>query len=126
MWADEYGAQMALNNLIDNAVKYSPAGSTIKVQAEADTDGFIILSVKDQGMGIAPEYQARIFDRFYRIDGSDAQSVYGQGLGLYIAKRLVEAMGGEIWVESEVGKGSQFAFTLPKMEDYNEGDSTGS
>jgi PAS domain S-box-containing protein len=126
MWADENGAQMALNNLIDNAVKYSPSGSTIKVQAEADTDGFVIISVQDQGMGIAPEHQARIFDRFYRIDGSDAQSVYGQGLGLYIAKRLVEAMGGEIWVESKVGKGSRFAFTLPKMEDYNEGDSTGS
>jgi PAS domain S-box-containing protein len=125
MWADENGAQMTLNNLIDNAVKYSPAGTTIEVQAKADTNGFVVISVQDQGAGIAPEHQARIFDRFYRVDGSDAQAVYGQGLGLYIAKRLVEAMGGEIWVESKVGQGSQFAFTLPQMEDYN-GDSAGS
>lgn len=120
MWADENGTQMALNNLIDNALKYSPPGTTITVTAEADTNEFITISVQDQGPGIAPEHQTKIFDRFYRVDGSDAQSVYGQGLGLYIARRLIEAMGGEIWVESDLGQGSQFTFILPQMEEQHE------
>jgi signal transduction histidine kinase len=75
-------------------------------------------------VGIGPEFQTKIFQRFYRIDGGDAQRVYGHGLGLYIAGTLVEAMNGEIWVESEVGKGSYFAFCLPIMEEGSEGKDT--
>ncbi|MGB9899057.1 sensor histidine kinase, partial [Thermanaerothrix sp.] len=75
------------------------------------------ITVIDQGRGIAPEDQPYLFDRFYRADAGDAQTVYGHGVGLYIAKILVEAMGGKIWVESELGKGSRFTFTLPLAEE---------
>jgi PAS domain S-box-containing protein len=126
LWADENGTQVVLNNLIDNSIKYSSPGARIEITAEAAEEGFVTIAVRDQGPGIAPEHQSRIFERFYRVDGSDSQSVYGQGLGLYIARRLVEAMGGEIWVESELGEGSRFAFTLPMMERYRERHDTDS
>jgi two-component system sensor histidine kinase VicK len=74
------------------------------------------VSVEDEGAGIRPEHQTKVFDRFYRVNGSDSQSVYGRGLGLYIAKQLVDAMGGQIWVESARGEGSRFTFTLPEEE----------
>ena len=74
------------------------------------------VTVADQGPGIPVEKQARIFDRFYRVDGGDSQQVYGYGLGLYTARKLVEAMGGRIGVTSEPGRGSRFAFALPAPE----------
>jgi signal transduction histidine kinase len=80
---------------------------------EATPDERVLVSVKDQGKGIPAEAQTRIFERFYRVDGGDAQVVYGHGLGLYITKILVNAMEGDIWVESEPGQGSQFTFNLP-------------
>jgi len=120
LWADEVGTQTVLNGLIDNAVKYSPTGTSIELTVEPCGDGCITIAVQDKGPGIAPEHQSKVFDRFYRVDGSDARSVYGHGLGLSIAKQLVTAMGGEIWVESEMGKGSRFAFTLPMMEKSDE------
>jgi signal transduction histidine kinase len=126
LWADEVGTQTVLNGLIDNAVKYSPTGTSIELTVEPCGDGCITIAVQDKGPGIAPEHQSKVFDRFYRVDGSDARSVYGHGLGLSIAKQLVTAMGGEIWVESEMGKGSRFAFTLPMMEKSDERDSAGS
>jgi signal transduction histidine kinase len=118
--ADEGAVQTVLDNLIDNAVKYSPPDSRIEVAATEGPDGNVTVSVEDEGQGIAPDHQTRIFERFYRVDGSDAQRVYGHGLGLYIARRLVEAMGGKIWVESEQGKGSKFAFTLPPKPEEEE------
>ncbi len=120
VWADENGFHSVLNNLLDNAVKYSPKGSQIDVRLTTGPHRTVIVSVKDQGKGISPEHQPKIFDRFYRVDGGDSQSVYGHGLGLYICKNLVEAMHGMIWVQSELDQGSQFAFTLPVMEADNE------
>jgi signal transduction histidine kinase len=111
--ADEDAVHTVLDNLIDNAVKYSPPGTTVAVRAARGENGYARISVEDEGPGIAPERQNRVFERFYRVDGGDSQRVYGHGLGLYIARRLVEAMGGRIWVESEEGGGSRFAFTLP-------------
>ena len=124
VWADENGFRTVMNNLVDNAVKYSPPNTKIDIYVKQASKGFITCAVQDQGVGIGPEFQTKIFQRFYRIDGGDAQRVYGHGLGLYIAGTLVEAMNGEIWVESEVGKGSYFAFCLPIMEEGSEGKDT--
>ena len=121
VWADENGFKTVMNNLVDNAVKYSPSNTNINIFVKQASKGFITCAVQDQGVGIGPEFQTKIFQRFYRVDGGDAQRVYGHGLGLYIAKTLVEAMNGDIWVESEVGKGSYFAFCLPIMEEGSEG-----
>jgi signal transduction histidine kinase len=99
-------------NLIENAIKYSPAGKII-VQTQAEGNDTIV-SVIDQGIGIPAEKQKMIFDRFERVKMEKGSRERGLGLGLYIAKMLVEAQGGAIWVESEEGKGSTFNFTLLK------------
>jgi PAS domain S-box-containing protein len=117
IWADEHGVATVLANLIDNAAKYSPSGSEIVLGVQEGPAGCATFFVRDQGPGIPPEHTSRIFERFYRVDGSDAQQVYGHGLGLYISQRLVEAMGGEIWVTSEAGAGSRFAFALPVLQE---------
>lgn len=123
VWGDEKEVRVVLNNFLDNAVKYSAAGTKIEVRITQDRGGYVTVYVEDQGIGISPAHQVKIFERFYRVDGSDAQKVYGHGLGLYVAKRLVEGMRGQIWVESELGVGTRVAFTLPVMEgDYAEED----
>lgn len=97
-------------NLLSNALKFSDPGTPVLVRAR-QTDGEVEVSVADHGPGIAPEDVPHLFERFYRAPGD--RKTEGIGLGLYIARRLVEAHGGRIWVESEVGKGSTFSFTLP-------------
>lgn len=114
VWADEYALATVLNTLIDNALKYAPADPVTTISVEQG-DRLVTITVSDRGPGLAPEHHARIFDRFYRVDASDAQHVYGHGLGLYLASRLVQAMGGDIWVTSEVGEGSHFSFTVPRL-----------
>lgn len=104
-----------LTNLIDNACHYTPAGGQITVSAQA-RDNFLQVSVADTGIGIASEDREKIFERFYRADHPLVQEVAGTGLGLHIAKSLVEMHGGAIWVESELGQGSTFSFTLPLAE----------
>jgi PAS domain S-box-containing protein len=110
--ADYERARMVLTNLVSNAVKYSPEGGVIRIGARAEGD-FAIIFVSDQGIGIAPEDQERIFERFFRVDNRLRRSTQGAGLGLYLARSIVEAHGGRMWVESQVGKGSRFFFTLP-------------
>jgi len=102
----------ALHQLLDNACKFSPGGSTATVTAEVTQDATII-SVADQGIGIPPEEHTRIFDRFYQVDGSIARRYGGTGLGLAIAKEIVEAHAGHITLESTVGEGSVFRVWLP-------------
>lgn len=102
-----------ISNLIDNAIKYTPSGGKIEVKVE-NTDKGIKVSVKDTGIGIAKEDLPRIFERFYRGDKSRNLSLGGMGLGLSIVKHIVEAHGGKVGVESEIGKGSTFYFILPK------------
>ncbi len=109
--ADPDRVREIIANLIDNAIKYSPAGS-IDVSLLADKD-FVTLSVEDKGIGISPEDQKHLFQKFYRVNNSFTREIGGTGLGLYIARNLVEQFGGRIWVEAAEGKGSIFSFTLP-------------
>ncbi len=110
VWADPDRLDQVLVNLLTNAVKYSPRDSTVTIKGRLlDHPRQVVVHVIDEGEGIAQEHLPHIFDRFYLTEHSRK----GVGLGLYICKRLVEAMGGEIWVVSEVGRGSTFSFTLP-------------
>lgn len=110
--ADEERLRMVLANLLSNAVKYSPEGGIIRVGGWVEGDQAIIY-VSDQGIGIAPEDQPRIFERFYRVDNTLGRQTQGAGLGLYLARAIVEAHGGQLRVESQPGRGSRFIFTLP-------------
>jgi signal transduction histidine kinase len=99
-----------LNNFLTNAIRYSPAKSTITVEVKkAKLE--ISFSVSDQGQGIEESYLSRIFERYYQVPGRSDKK--GSGIGLAICKEFVEAMGGRIWVNSQVGKGSTFGFHLP-------------
>jgi PAS domain S-box-containing protein len=99
-------------NLVSNAIKYSPDGGTIRLGGWPEGE-FAVAYVADQGAGIAPEEQEAIFRRFYRVDNRLRRETQGSGLGLFLARAIVEAHGGRVWVESQLGKGSRFMFTLP-------------
>jgi len=101
-----------LQNLLDNAIQYTLPGGEITLKAEARSDE-IIVTVSDTGIGIPKADQPRIFERFYRVDAARSREAGGTGLGLSIAKHLVEAHGGRLWVESELGQGSRFHFSVP-------------
>ncbi|HEX9104736.1 MAG TPA: ATP-binding protein, partial [Polyangia bacterium] len=100
-----------LSNLVGNAIKFTPSGGSIHLAAEAWGD-MVRIAVRDDGPGIAPELIPRIFDRYLHV--AQRESRHGAGLGLYIAKGIVENHGGRIWVESTLGRGSTFFFTLPQ------------
>ncbi|HZB96857.1 MAG TPA: ATP-binding protein [Herpetosiphonaceae bacterium] len=110
--ADESRIQMVLSNLLTNAVKYSPEGGVVRIGGWVE-DSEVLVYVSDQGIGIAPEDRERIFDRFYRADNSLSRATQGAGLGLYLAKVIIEAHGGRIYAESQPGGGTRFVFTLP-------------
>ena len=110
--ADSQRVRQVLHNLLDNAMAHTPRGGRVTVRAEHRGDQ-VEVSVADTGEGIPAAELPNIFERFYRVDKSRARATGGHGLGLTIAKRLVEAHGGTIVVQSEVGRGSRFAFTLP-------------
>ncbi len=114
VWADPDRVRQVLVNLLSNAVKHSPSPSTIQLRGHRlDDPPRVVLHVQDGGEGIASHHLPRIFDRFYLTE----KSKKGVGLGLYICRELVEAMGGKIWAVSEVGEGSTFSFTLPANAD---------
>ncbi|HEY9787549.1 MAG TPA: ATP-binding protein [Candidatus Obscuribacterales bacterium] len=110
--ADPDRIVQVLVNLASNAIKFSEAGTTVTLSA-LEQDGMVEVRVKDEGRGIPQSMQSGIFDRFRQIEAADASEKGGSGLGLSICKAIVELHGGAIWVESEEGKGSTFAFTLP-------------
>jgi signal transduction histidine kinase len=107
--------QQVFDNLLGNAIKFSPQGGHITVTVE-DIGEMEQVSVSDEGVGIPEDQQERIFERFYQVDGSARRRFAGIGLGLTIAKRIVEAHGGEMWVKSAPGEGSTFYFTIPKCQ----------
>ena len=113
LWGDPERLKEVLANLVSNAVKYSPDGGTVWVGGRADQAGATIY-VADQGIGIPPEEQNRIFERFHRVETGLHRRTEGAGLGLYLVKAIVEAHGGRVWVESAPGRGSIFMFTLPR------------
>jgi signal transduction histidine kinase len=110
--ADPDKLRQIMVNLVENAIKYSPDGGRIEVCLDR-AGSALRFTVRDQGIGIAPDEQARIFERFHRLDPNMTRGVGGTGLGLYICRELVQRMGGRIWVTSREGKGSTFAFELP-------------
>ncbi len=97
-------------------MQYSSPGSTISVEA-SEVGDYVVISISDEGVGIPPEHQQHIFERFYRASTNGSRQVYGHGLGLYICKRLVEAQGGRISVHSQEGVGSRFSFTLQRFKE---------
>jgi PAS domain S-box-containing protein len=113
--ADRERIQEVVLNLLDNAVKYSPRGQRIRVTGKVE-DNTVTVSVSDKGQGIPLREQERIFERFQRLEGADVRRTQGAGLGLYICRAIVEAHGGRLWVQSELGQGSKFSFSLPLEE----------
>lgn len=101
-----------VSNLVNNAIKYSPDGGTVILSSRAE-EGFALISVTDTGLGIPQDEIGHVFERFHRVRSGAAQSIPGTGLGLTIVKQIVEMHGGKIWVESAVGHGSAFHFTIP-------------
>ncbi len=113
--ADRQKLHLVLANLLSNAIKFTPEGG--RIQVEVETKGNEVwVSVRDTGIGIPPREQERIFDRFYQVEPSLTRRFEGMGLGLSIAKGMVELHGGRIWVESVEGMGSSFTFALPLLE----------
>jgi two-component system phosphate regulon sensor histidine kinase PhoR len=116
--ADRTRVEHVLLALVHNAIKFTPPGGTIQARVEAD-GAFARFSVEDTGTGIPVEDLPRIFERFYKVDR--ARAAVGTGLGLAIAKHVVQALGGEIWAESEVDRGTTVHFTLPTTSEESEG-----
>ena len=110
---DEERIRQIVTNLLNNAIRYSPEGSQIDINLN-ETDKAVQISVSDNGPGIPDSDIEFVFNRFYRVDSSRDRASGGRGLGLSIAKEFVEAHGGNIWVESDYGNGSQFTFEIPK------------
>ena len=116
--ADEDQIKQVLINLLSNALKFSPFGGRVELYSE-EGEKDIRVSVQDQGGGIAPEDQEKIFTKFQRIGKNRREREAGVGLGLAISKGIVEAHGGKIWVESEIGRGSRFTFSIPRRDDHH-------
>lgn len=111
--ADDARLRQVIDNLLNNAIKYSPGGGKVIIGGSFD-DQTISVYVQDEGVGLSDEDQARVFDRFYRVDGRLSRKTQGTGLGLYLAKAIIEAHGGVIGVESRPGRGARFHFTIPR------------
>lgn len=112
-WADADRVEEVLTNLLDNALKYSPPDAAVGISGRLTGDE-VVIGVSDAGVGIPADQLERIFEKFHRVERGDNRETYGHGLGLYIARGLVEALNGRIWAESAPGQGATFYFTLPR------------
>jgi PAS domain S-box-containing protein len=119
-WADEQRVMQVMNNLLSNSIKYSPEGAVIKVAVQANEHEAVI-RITDEGCGVPPQKIAKIFDKFVQVQSDDASNYGGAGLGLAICKAIVEQHGGAIGVDSKIGEGSSFWFTLPRSNGNKEG-----
>lgn len=119
--ADRLSIQEVINNLIDNAIKYSGDSKTIKIETKLNAEGFVETTVQDFGLGITTSIMPNLFTKFYRDHRNRAQ-IGGTGLGLYLSKAIVTAHGGNLWVRSVEGKGSTFGFTLLPFEQFERAD----
>ncbi len=115
LWMDPSKITQVLENLLDNALKYTPPGAVIEVLVKAQ-DAELVVGVRDNGPGIPPEDLPHIFERFYRVDKGRSREKGGTGLGLSIVKHIVQLHGGRAWVESQLGQGTAFYFALPRRE----------
>jgi len=113
--AEPHAVETIIDHLVENAVKYSPDGGKLDVEVDRD-DTHVVLSVADHGVGMTPEEAARCFDRFWQADGSDTRRFGGSGIGLYVVRSIVDALGGSIEVASELGVGSRFTVCLPRAD----------
>jgi two-component system sensor histidine kinase SenX3 len=111
----------ALRNLIDNAIRYSPENTRVGIGVRAK-EGLVSISVTDQGDGLTPEDQERVFERFYRVDAARSRQTGGTGLGLSIVKHVISNHGGEVTLWSQPGQGSTFTIRLPEMEGQDDAD----
>lgn len=123
VWGDEERLRQVMTNLMSNAIKYSPEGGVIRVggwveQAGNDAGRRVVIYVADQGIGIPPYELPHIFERFYRVDSSLRRSTAGAGLGLFLAKAIVDAHSGQIWAAGEPGKGTTFFVALPASREH--------
>jgi len=114
--ADADRLQQVLFNLVENAIKYGRSDGSVSIGGHANSGDRIELWVQDNGPGIPAESKERIFERFYRVDRARSRETGGTGLGLAIVKHIVQAHGGEVWVKSELGKGSTFSSPFPKLD----------
>ena len=115
---DQERIKQVLMNLVDNAIKFSPDGSTINVKTRKEKED-VLFEVQDFGRGIPKNKQKKIFERFYQVDSGIDRKFGGVGLGLTISKKIIDTYGGQIWVDSTVGKGSSFKFSLPLQSTKN-------
>jgi len=115
-----YRLRQVVDNLLDNAIKFTPEGGWITVGAVED-EGYIVVHVADNGIGIPPDQQPYVFDRFYRVESDETLSLAGSGLGLAIVKSVIEKHNGRVWVESRPGVGSVFSFVVPGIQEAGNG-----
>ena len=117
VYGDKDRIQQVIINIINNAIKYSPNNNLVEVRIHSAENKQIAVSIKDYGIGVDAEHQQKIFNRFFRTDGKSEENYAGFGIGLFIAKEIIERHNGTINIESEKGKGSIFTFMLPLATD---------
>jgi signal transduction histidine kinase len=110
---DRQNLSQLIDNLIDNAIKYTPENGHVNVNLSLENNSTMLVEVVDTGIGISPQYQQRIFERFYRVDKARSRSLGGTGLGLAIVKNIAEKHGGTIQLKSQLGRGSTFSYRMP-------------